>query len=306
MSVTTNLALNEPAYNSTSPTWDQPLNYNSTILDQAFGATTSVSVNTGASGYTNITAPSSSAAGQTSQCMRVNLTGAISANQLVLFPQSVAGSWIVTNSTTGSFTITLGSNNGSNTYAGTTVTVPQGYSTFVFCDGTNVKLSDDGSINGTISALNVSGNVTVGGKLTLSTNSTLLSALLNNISETITIIASSATGTINYDITTQSILYYTSNASANFTLNFRASSGTTLNSALSTGQAVTVAFLNTNGATGYYNNAITIDGASVTPKWINGAAPTTGYANSTDTYTYTIIKTGSSAYVVLATLAKFA
>jgi hypothetical protein len=168
MSVTTNLALNEPAYNSTSPTWDQPLNYNSTILDQAFGSTTSVSVNTGASGYTNITAPSSSAAGQTSQCMRVNLTGAISANQLVLFPQSVAGSWIVTNSTTGSFTITLGSNNGSNTYAGTTVTVPQGYSTFVFCDGTNVKLSDDGVLQGgnLTGSLTVSGNITAGGSMT--------------------------------------------------------------------------------------------------------------------------------------------
>ena len=147
MSVTTNLALNEPAYNSTSPTWDQPLNYNATILDQMFGNTTSVSVNTGGTPtYTNITAPSATAAGSTSQAMRFNLTGALAANQTVLLPQSVAGMWVVTNSTSGSFTITFGSNNGSNVAAGTTVSCPQGYSILVYCDGTNVKKADDGLI----------------------------------------------------------------------------------------------------------------------------------------------------------------
>ena len=147
MSVTTNLALNEPAYNSTSPTWDQPLNYNATILDQMFGNTTSVSVNTGGTPtYTNITAPSATAAGSTSQAMRFNLTGALAANQTVLLPQGVAGMWIVTNSTSGSFTITFGSNNGSNAAAGTTVSCPQGYSILVYCDGTNVKKADDGLI----------------------------------------------------------------------------------------------------------------------------------------------------------------
>ena len=147
MSTTTNLALNEPAYNSTSPTWDQPLNYNSTILDQVFGNTTSVSVNTGGSTtYTNITAPSATAAGSTSQAMRFNLTGALAANQNVLLPQSVAGMWIVTNSTSGAFTITFGSNNGSNAAAGTTVSCPQGYSILVYSDGTNVKKADDGLI----------------------------------------------------------------------------------------------------------------------------------------------------------------
>ena len=166
MSTTTNLALNEPAYNSTSPTWDQPLNYNSTILDQMFGNTTGVSVNTGGSTTnTNITAPSATAAGSTSQAMRFNLTGALAANQNVLLPQSVAGMWVVSNNTTGTFTVTMGSNNGSNVAAGTTVSVPQGYSTIIFCDGTNVKLSDDGILQGG----NIAGNLTVGGSITAGT-----------------------------------------------------------------------------------------------------------------------------------------
>ena len=166
MSTTTNLALNEPAYNSTSPTWDQPLNYNSTILDQMFGNTTGVSVNTGGSTTnTNITAPSATAAGSTSQAMRFNLTGALAANQNVLLPQGVAGMWVVSNNTTGTFTVTMGSNNGSNVAAGTTVSVPQGYSTIIFCDGTNVKLSDDGILQGG----NIAGNLTVGGSITAGT-----------------------------------------------------------------------------------------------------------------------------------------
>jgi len=170
MSVTTNLALNEPAYNSTSPTWDQPLNYNATILDQMFGNTTSVSVNTGVTPtYTNITAPSATAAGSTSQAMRFNLTGALAANQTVLLPQSVAGMWVVTNSTSGAFTITFGSNNGSNAAAGTTVSCPQGYSILVYCDGTNVKKADDGLIS---SVLAVSSGGT--GASTLTANNVIL------------------------------------------------------------------------------------------------------------------------------------
>ena len=166
MSTTTNLALNEPAYNSTSPTWDQPLNYNSTILDQMFGNTTGVSVNTGGSTtYTNITAPSATAAGSTSQAMRFNLTGALAANQNVLLPQSVAGMWVVSNNTTGTYTVSIGSNNGSNVAAGTTVSVPQGYSSIVFSDGINVKLSDDGILQGG----NIAGNLTVGGSITAGT-----------------------------------------------------------------------------------------------------------------------------------------
>jgi hypothetical protein len=307
MSTTTNLALNEPAYNSTSPTWDQPLNYNSTILDQMFGNTTGVSVSTsGTSTYTNITAPSATAAGSTSQAMRFNLTGALAANQTVLLPQSVAGMWIVSNNTTNAFTVSIGSNNGSNAAAGTTITAPQGYSTIVYSDGTNVKQADDGILTGTIPTLTVSGNATIGGKLTLSTNTSVLSAILNNISETATISATAATGTINYYVTSQSVLYYTTSATGNFTINIVASSGTALNTALSTGQAVTMVFMNTNGATPYYNSAVTIDGSPVTPKWQGGSAPTLGNANSVDIYSYTIIKTGSAAYTVLASQSQFA
>ena len=126
-----------------------------------------------------------------------------------------------------------------------------------------------------------------------------------NIGEVATISATAATGTINYDMGTQSVLYYTSNASANWTVNFRWSSTVSANTAMSTGQSLTVAFLVTQGATAYYNSAVQVDGASVTPKWQGGTAPTTGNASSVDIYTYTIVKTGSAAFTVFASQTQF-
>jgi hypothetical protein len=127
-----------------------------------------------------------------------------------------------------------------------------------------------------------------------------------NIAEVDTISATAATGTINYDVTTQSVLFYTSNASANWTVNFRGSSGTSLNTVMQTGESISATFLVTQGATAYYNSAVTIDGTSVTPKWQGGTAPTSGNASSTDCYTYVIQKTASATYTVLASQTKFA
>jgi hypothetical protein len=75
---------------------------------------------------------------------------------------------------------------------------------------------------------------------------------------------------------------------------------------LSVNQSATVAFLVTNGSTSYYPTAFQVDGASVTPKWQNGTAPSAGNAASIDSYTFTIIKTASATYSVLASQVKFA
>jgi hypothetical protein len=141
---------------------------------------------------------------------------------------------------------------------------------------------------------------------TFSGSSSVLASVFTNMAEVATVSATAATGTINYDITTQSVLYYTSNASANWTVNFRASSGTSLNTAMATGQSLTAAFLVTQGSTAYYNSAVQVDRSSVTPKWQGGTAPSAGNASSIDVYTYTIVKTGSAAFTVFASQTRFA
>jgi len=144
------------------------------------------------------------------------------------------------------------------------------------------------------------------GTQTFSGTSSTQAIVLNDAAEVATVTAVAATGTINYDITTQSVLYYTSNASANWTVNFRGSSGTSLNTLMSTGQSMTVAFLVTQGATAYYNNVVQVDGTTtgVTTRWLGGA-PTAGNASGIDSYRYLIIKTGSATFTVLASNTQF-
>jgi hypothetical protein len=95
------------------------------------------------------------------------------------------------------------------------------------------------------------------------------------------------------------IYYFTSNAAGNWTVNFRGDGSTTLNDFLGTGESITVAILTTQGSTAYYNNVVTIDGVSVTPKYYGGAQIVSGNVNSVDMYTYVIIKTAANTYTVL-------
>ena len=78
--------------------------------------------------------------------------------------------------------------------------------------------------------------------------------------EKITISATAATGTINYDVITQSVLYYTTASSGNFTVNLRGDGSNSMNNIMDTGESVT----------------------------------------------YTIVKTGSSAFTVFASQVQFA
>lgn len=143
-------------------------------------------------------------------------------------------------------------------------------------------------------------------KQTFTGSTSVAGVKLFDVLEGVTVSATAATGTINYDATTQSVLYYTTNASANWTVNFRASSGTTLNALMATGESLTVAFLVTQGATAYYNSAVQIDGTTsgVTTLWIGGA-PTAGSATGVDSYRYLIIKTANATYTVFASVIQF-
>ena len=148
--------------------------------------------------------------------------------------------------------------------------------------------------------------LTLGGTTSTVGNLTVTNTTVTEMRETATISATAATGTVDYDALAQVVLYYTTDASGNFTVNFRGSSGTSLDTIMATGESLSATFLVTNAATAYYNSAVQVDGSSVTPKWQGGSAPTAGNASSIDSYTYVIIKTGSATFTVLASVTQFA
>lgn len=123
--------------------------------------------------------------------------------------------------------------------------------------------------------------------------------------EALTVTSAVATGVVNFDLTTQGILYTTANAGAAWIVNFRSNTTTSLNSLMSTGESISAIYMVTQGATAFFNTSVTIDGTAVTPRWQGGAAPTAGNTSSIDVYAYTIIKTASSTYTVLASQTQF-
>jgi hypothetical protein len=166
---------------------------------------------------------------------------------------------------------------------------------------TNVTLSS-GTSNMTL------GNtaVTIGSATTSVGNLALTNVTITTIQEPANVTATAANATINMDLLDNAVLYLTSNATGNFTVNFRGTSATSLNNVMSNNTSVSCTVLATQGNTAYYNSALQVDGSSVTPKWQGGTAPTSGNASSIDSYTYVIIKTGSAAFTVLAAQTKFA
>ena len=184
-------------------------------------------------------------------------------------------------------------------------------------NGTNwVNSTETGDISGVTAGTGLSGGGT-SGAVTLSidtgitadlttsqtlSSKTLSSPILVGPEERFNIVASAATGTIAIDALTAGVWYYTSNATANHTLNFRGNGSNTLNSILTTGDSITVLWLNTNGATAYYPNVYQVDGATagVTVKWSGGTAPSAGNVSSIDGYSFTIVKTASATFTILA------
>ena len=129
---------------------------------------------------------------------------------------------------------------------------------------------------------------------------------IQSVAEKVTTEATSATGTVNYDVLTQAVWSFTSDAGANWTLNIRGDGSNSLDTIMDTGESITIAHIVKQGSSAYYNNAVTIDGSSITPEWQGGSAPSSGNVNSLDVYSYTIIKTGSAAFTALASQTQFA
>jgi len=235
------------------------------------------------------------ALGTPSAIVLTNATGTVT-NLTLVTPALGTPSAIVLTNATGTPTAAIGLANATGLPLSTGVT------------GT-LAITNGGTGASTLAGANIavtSASSTFTGTQTFSGNSSTIAMILNDVAEVANVSAIAATGNVNIDVTTQSVIYFTTSASGNWTVNLRASSGTALNSIMTTGQSVTVAFLVTQGATAYYNSVFQVDGTGITPKWQGGTAPSAGNASSVDVYSYTVIKTANATFTAFASQTKFA
>lgn len=204
--------------------------------------------------------------------------------------------------TAGAFTITLTST------GNTAVTLPL-TGILVGSNDTNT-VTNAMLVNSTISGVSLGNNLntlTFGNSLsgTSYNGSTAITVAVSDI-DTNTIVATAATGTIDIDLSTSRNYLYTTDATANWTFNFRGTSGISLNTLMSVGQSIQTQIAVKNGVAAFYSSAHTIDGSAVTPLFKLGVPFAAGNVNSTDVYTYTIIKTGAATFTVFAEQNRFA
>lgn len=127
---TPNLNLELMATGEFSGTWGQRLdNFVFTILDNALGNTLTLPL-------TNVNVTLSTSQSQNNY---INLTGTLTGNVQIIFPQ-IGRTFFIANNTTGAFTVTLK----TSAVSGATYVIPQGQARFIILDGTNVLVPSDG------------------------------------------------------------------------------------------------------------------------------------------------------------------
>lgn len=129
-SFTTNKTLEKPGNGDYVDTWNVPVNSDLDVIDQAFGGTTSI----------NVTAVSGTIALSASQyrSLILSFSGTLTANVNYQIPSGVGGQWVVSNTATGAFTVTVSSGGG-----GSSVIVESGKTRLAYSNGTSIKFSDE-------------------------------------------------------------------------------------------------------------------------------------------------------------------
>jgi hypothetical protein len=241
-----------------------------------------------------------------------SLTGILKGNGTSAFTTAASGTdYIAPSGALGTPTSGVLTNCTGYTYTNLSGTVPtwnQNTTGTAAGLSTTLSIASGGTGASTLAGANIpvtTGNNTFTGTQTFSGTSSALSSVFSNLTE-VTTVTTLPSATLSFYVATQSVMLFTSNSANNWTLNITYSAGTSLNAVLAVGQSVTIAFMVTNGSTAYYNSATQVDGVAVTPKWQGGTAPTAGNASSLDVYSFTVTKTASATFTVLASLTKFA
>ena len=157
-SYSSNLRLILQTTGENSGTWGNYTNTNvGTLLEQAITGVGAIAV----SGSSNYTLSATNGASDESRNAILNVTGTLTAAINIICP-TVSKVYIIKNGTTGGYAVTL------KTASGTGISVPNGSTMLLYCDGTNV-VEGITSIGTYVGNLALAGNLSYTGTLTGST-----------------------------------------------------------------------------------------------------------------------------------------
>ena len=162
----------------------------------------------------------------------------------------------------------------------------------------STTVTDSLALKASLNGASFTGNVIMGEALEI-----------ERVREKVTInTGTSLTGAIDFEVKTNgSVLYYTPDATGNYSVNVRGnnSGSITIDNLMGQGEVLTVVLLATYGSTPYYMTGVTVDGAAATVRWIGGAPSSAGTANSICANHISIIKTGSATFTVLVSKSEY-
>jgi len=235
----------------------------------------------------------------TSGALVVTGTGGLGVGGTSYFNSAVtiASSSLTTNTTTGALIVTGGVGIGGDVIAGGFL---QSISGITSTSSGTGAITTQGS-----GGIGVGGNLYVGNELVVPGGGKMTSGGLAYLLEKVTVTASAPAASFDINLATQSVYYWTGNATANVTANIRGTATQPLNSLLATGQSLTAVLFLPNGPSNFLVANVKIDNTTVAAAYQGNAAPVLGNSNSIDIYSFTILKTADATYKVFASQTQF-
>jgi hypothetical protein len=146
---TTSLALQLMATGENAGTWGQITNTNLVLVQQAIAGYQAVSIAGGAQTTALVMTQNALA---NARNVVIKLTGTITGNQIVTVPNGVIKTWIISNGTTGAFTVNF---KYASTGTGQTWSTTDKGIKILYADGSDIQVVDLSTLSGTVSSAQI-------------------------------------------------------------------------------------------------------------------------------------------------------
>jgi hypothetical protein len=152
---TTDLAIQLMATGENAGTWGQITNTNLVVVQQAIAGYEDISIAGGAQTTALVMTQNALA---TARNAVIKLSGTITGNQIVTVPNGIEKTWIVSNGTTGAFTVQF---KYASTGSGQTWSTTDKGIKILYADGTDIRVTDLSTLSGTVATAQIA-NFAVG------------------------------------------------------------------------------------------------------------------------------------------------